>query len=63
MVEEGLALYGFIRSLPVDITIHNIGSIDSHRIGSLSRCRSAERQSRCDVLDARLLFSPACSRQ
>jgi ClpP protease-like protein len=29
MVEEGLALYGFIRSLPVDITIHNINSIDS----------------------------------
>jgi ATP-dependent Clp protease, protease subunit len=29
MVEEGLALYGFIRSLPVDLTIHNIGSIDS----------------------------------
>jgi ATP-dependent Clp protease protease subunit len=29
MVEEGISLYGFIRSLPVDITIHNIGSIDS----------------------------------
>jgi ATP-dependent Clp protease protease subunit len=29
MVEEGMSLYGFIRSLPVDITIHNIGSIDS----------------------------------
>jgi ATP-dependent protease ClpP protease subunit len=29
MVDEGMSLYGFIRSLPVDITIHNIGSIDS----------------------------------
>jgi ATP-dependent Clp protease protease subunit len=29
LVEEGLSLYGFIRSLPVDITIHNIGSVDS----------------------------------
>ncbi|HLZ35226.1 MAG TPA: ATP-dependent Clp protease proteolytic subunit [Nitrospira sp.] len=29
IVEEGLSLYGFIRSLPVDITIHNIGSVDS----------------------------------
>ena len=29
MVEEGMSLYGFIRSLPVGITIHNIGSIDS----------------------------------
>ena len=28
-VEEGLSLYGFIRSLPVDISIHNIGSVDS----------------------------------
>ena len=29
MVEEGISLYGFIRSLPVEITIHNIGNIDS----------------------------------
>jgi len=29
MVEEGMSLYGFIRSLPVPITIHNIGCIDS----------------------------------
>jgi ATP-dependent Clp protease protease subunit len=29
MVEEGMSLYGFIRSLPVGITIHNIGQIDS----------------------------------
>lgn len=29
MVDEGLSLYGFIRSLPVGVTIHNIGSIDS----------------------------------
>lgn len=28
-VEEGLSLYGFIRSLPTEITIHNIGHIDS----------------------------------
>jgi ATP-dependent Clp protease, protease subunit len=29
MVEEGISLYGFIRSLPVEITIHNIGNVDS----------------------------------
>jgi ATP-dependent Clp protease protease subunit len=29
MVEEGMSLYGCIRSLPVPVTIHNIGSIDS----------------------------------
>lgn len=29
MVDDGLSLYGFIRSLPVSITIHNIGHIDS----------------------------------
>ena len=29
MVDEGMSLYGFIRALPVDITIHNIGQIDS----------------------------------
>jgi ATP-dependent Clp protease, protease subunit len=29
MVEEGMSLYGFIRSLPVEITVHNIGQIDS----------------------------------
>jgi len=29
LVDEGLSLYGFVRSLPVGITIHNIGHIDS----------------------------------
>lgn len=29
VVDEGMALYGFIKSLPVGITIHNIGNIDS----------------------------------
>lgn len=29
MVDEGMALYGFIRSLPIELTIHNIGNIDS----------------------------------
>jgi ATP-dependent protease ClpP protease subunit len=29
LVDEGMSLYGFIRSLPVGIAIHNIGSIDS----------------------------------
>jgi ATP-dependent Clp protease, protease subunit len=29
LVDEGLALYGFIRSLPAEITIHNIGQVDS----------------------------------
>lgn len=29
MVDEGMSLYGFIRSLPVEIAVHNIGQIDS----------------------------------
>lgn len=28
-VDEGLALYGFFRTLPVEVTIHNIAHIDS----------------------------------
>jgi ATP-dependent Clp protease, protease subunit len=29
LVEEGISLFAFIRSLPIDITIHNIDHVDS----------------------------------